>query len=203
MQYVQFRCENGTGRTNCRGAPSFHPSFHSSFLPPFLPSFLLHHLSSIFPSFTISSFHPPILPTPLPSFLPFLPPLLHQVDRMLAEAEEAASRNYKMLLLGAGESGKSTVVKQIKMIYKVHPSPVHISIFSPPVLIPLWYTSLSSTHPCFLHTPFPVYGESSFLLSFSSLPSMPSSVIRVSGFVFLSNSPPSFSMYALTAGWHP
>lgn len=41
-----------------------------------------------------------------------------EVDRMLAEAEEAASRNYKMLLLGAGESGKSTVVKQIKMIYK-------------------------------------------------------------------------------------
>lgn len=41
-----------------------------------------------------------------------------EVDRMLREAEEAAGRNYKMLLLGAGESGKSTVVKQIKMIYK-------------------------------------------------------------------------------------
>lgn len=41
-----------------------------------------------------------------------------EVDRMLREAEEAANRNYKMLLLGAGESGKSTVVKQIKMIYK-------------------------------------------------------------------------------------
>ncbi len=42
-----------------------------------------------------------------------------EVDRQLREAEEVASRNYKILLLGAGESGKSTVVKQIKMIYKV------------------------------------------------------------------------------------
>jgi len=41
-----------------------------------------------------------------------------EVDRQLKEAEELASRNYKILLLGAGEAGKSTVVKQIKMIYK-------------------------------------------------------------------------------------
>lgn len=40
------------------------------------------------------------------------------VDKMLRDAEEAANNNYKILLLGAGESGKSTVVKQIKMIYK-------------------------------------------------------------------------------------
>ena len=38
---------------------------------------------------------------------------------MLKEAEEAELNDYKILLLGAGESGKSTVVKQIKMLQKV------------------------------------------------------------------------------------
>jgi hypothetical protein len=47
-----------------------------------------------------------------------------EVDRQLKEAEELASRNYKILLLGAGEAGKSTVVKQIKMIYKAMTPPV-------------------------------------------------------------------------------
>ncbi len=38
---------------------------------------------------------------------------------MLAEAQEADLNDYKILLLGTGEAGKSTVVKQIKMLYKV------------------------------------------------------------------------------------
>ncbi|CAM9354697.1 unnamed protein product [Ectocarpus sp. 12 AP-2014] len=40
------------------------------------------------------------------------------VDQQLAEAEEAERNHFKILLLGAGESGKSTVLKQVKMIYK-------------------------------------------------------------------------------------
>ena len=38
---------------------------------------------------------------------------------MLAEAQEAEKNHYKILLLGAGESGKSTVVKQLKLINRV------------------------------------------------------------------------------------
>ncbi|CAM9384861.1 unnamed protein product [Chrysoparadoxa australica] len=40
------------------------------------------------------------------------------VDAQLAEAKIAEQNHFKMLLLGAGESGKSTVVKQVKSIYK-------------------------------------------------------------------------------------
>eukprot|EP01041_Mallomonas_annulata_P010023 gene10023-20867_t len=43
----------------------------------------------------------------------------NNVDQMLEEAKEEEQYHNKILLLGAGESGKSTVVKQIKMIYKV------------------------------------------------------------------------------------
>jgi len=41
-----------------------------------------------------------------------------EVDKMLAQAQADEENLFKILLLGAGESGKSTVVKQIKMIYK-------------------------------------------------------------------------------------
>lgn len=40
------------------------------------------------------------------------------VDKELAEAAEKERNHFKILLLGAGESGKSTVLKQVKMIHK-------------------------------------------------------------------------------------
>ena len=50
-------------------------------------------------------------------------PIKNNVDKQLEEAKELEKYNYKILLLGAGESGKSTVVKQIKMLYKVNGGP--------------------------------------------------------------------------------
>ena len=41
-----------------------------------------------------------------------------EIDRQLREEKERAERTYKVLLLGAGESGKSTVIKQVKILYK-------------------------------------------------------------------------------------
>ena len=46
-------------------------------------------------------------------------PELNHVDAMLKAAHEQDEMNPKILLLGAGESGKSTVVKQVKLIWKV------------------------------------------------------------------------------------
>ena len=45
-------------------------------------------------------------------------PRQNDVDAMLEAAKEKDDLTYKVLLLGAGEAGKSTVVKQLKMIYK-------------------------------------------------------------------------------------
>lgn len=43
----------------------------------------------------------------------------NEIDKQLEEDQAKEEFHNKILLLGAGESGKSTVVKQIKMIYKV------------------------------------------------------------------------------------
>jgi len=43
----------------------------------------------------------------------------NKIDQMLEEAKEEEQYHNKILLLGAGESGKSTVVKQLKLIYKI------------------------------------------------------------------------------------
>uniref|UniRef100_A0A8D1SSJ0 G protein subunit alpha i1 n=1 Tax=Sus scrofa TaxID=9823 RepID=A0A8D1SSJ0_PIG len=40
------------------------------------------------------------------------------IDRNLREDGEKAAKEVKLLLLGAGESGKSTIVKQMKIIHE-------------------------------------------------------------------------------------
>lgn len=40
------------------------------------------------------------------------------IDRNLRDDGEKAAREVKLLLLGAGESGKSTIVKQMKIIHE-------------------------------------------------------------------------------------
>lgn len=49
--------------------------------------------------------------------------IINSVDQQLLDAQEEDKYQHKILLLGAGESGKSTVVKQIKMIWKVGGGP--------------------------------------------------------------------------------
>jgi GTPase SAR1 family protein len=47
---------------------------------------------------------------------------LNEADKLLQESKEEEKFNFKILLLGAGESGKSTVVKQIRIVYNVQPT---------------------------------------------------------------------------------
>ncbi|CAG9855459.1 unnamed protein product [Phyllotreta striolata] len=42
-----------------------------------------------------------------------------KIDKVLREAGEKAANEVKLLLLGAGESGKSTIVKQMKIIHEL------------------------------------------------------------------------------------
>lgn len=46
-------------------------------------------------------------------------PPLNDAEKLLQESKEEENNLFKVLLLGAGESGKSTVVKQIKIIWNV------------------------------------------------------------------------------------
>mgnify|MGYP002649082112 CR=1 FL=1 len=41
----------------------------------------------------------------------------HQIDKMLREDKRRLRREIRILLLGAGESGKSTIIKQMKIIH--------------------------------------------------------------------------------------
>lgn len=42
-----------------------------------------------------------------------------EIEQRLAAAAEDSQLNHKVLLLGAGETGKSTIVKQFKLLYSV------------------------------------------------------------------------------------
>lgn len=52
------------------------------------------------------------------SYTSSVQPAKNEVDAFLEDAQQHDKYIYKILLLGAGESGKSTVVKQIKMLYQ-------------------------------------------------------------------------------------
>jgi GTPase SAR1 family protein len=56
-------------------------------------------------------------PTKLLTMKPAAP--MNEAEKLLQESKEEESYLFKVLLLGAGESGKSTVVKQIKIIWNI------------------------------------------------------------------------------------
>jgi len=56
-----------------------------------------------------------------------------KIDRDLRLAGEKAAREVKLLLLGAGESGKSTIVKQMKIIHETGYSPDECECYRPVV----------------------------------------------------------------------
>lgn len=41
-----------------------------------------------------------------------------QLDSQIAKEKEEEKNHYKILLLGAGESGKSTIIKQLSLLYR-------------------------------------------------------------------------------------
>eukprot|EP00795_Rhopilema_esculentum_P000017 gene17-9614_t len=55
------------------------------------------------------------------------------IDKNLKADGERAAREVKLLLLGAGESGKSTIVKQMKIIHESGYSPEECKQYKPVV----------------------------------------------------------------------
>ncbi|KAI9310991.1 G protein alpha subunit [Dichotomocladium elegans] len=57
----------------------------------------------------------------------------HEIDRMLKEDCEHFKKELKILLLGSGESGKSTIVKQMKIIHQNGYTPGELEAWRPVV----------------------------------------------------------------------
>ncbi|KXN67997.1 guanine nucleotide binding protein, alpha subunit, partial [Conidiobolus coronatus NRRL 28638] len=53
------------------------------------------------------------------------------IDRLIEEDSRRLSKECKILLLGSGESGKSTIVKQMKIIHQNGYSPEELHLFRP------------------------------------------------------------------------
>ncbi|TPX45998.1 hypothetical protein SeLEV6574_g03492 [Synchytrium endobioticum] len=58
----------------------------------------------------------------------------NQIDRMLKDSGRESKREAKILLLGGGESGKSTIVKQMKIIHQNGYSQEELLAFKPTIL---------------------------------------------------------------------
>merc|ERR1712088_1196574 len=56
-----------------------------------------------------------------------------ELDKRIKQDGEVASREVKLLLLGAGESGKSTIVKQMRIIHETGYSPDDCKHYKPVV----------------------------------------------------------------------
>ncbi|KAI9431188.1 G-protein alpha subunit [Lactarius indigo] len=64
------------------------------------------------------------------------------IDRQIEEDSKRYKRECKILLLGSGESGKSTIVKQMKIIYHNGYTPEDLLDFR----LPIWTNLLQSAH---------------------------------------------------------
>ncbi|KAJ7279562.1 G-protein alpha subunit [Mycena rebaudengoi] len=56
-----------------------------------------------------------------------------EIDRQLEEDQKKYKKEAKILLLGSGESGKSTIVKQMKIIHQAGFTPAELAAFRPTI----------------------------------------------------------------------